>query len=147
MRSRDPRFSLSWRKALIRLLSGPGVPRLFQVRGRLGKALSPNRHRPRRRTERSPAWSTEARLTKRRAGRSLGKSAPLRARPQTPVEGEPRGTWSHILIILGIILIVVGLIAKISILTTIGVILLIIGAVLTLLGAIGKPVGGRRSYY
>lgn len=51
------------------------------------------------------------------------------------------------MIILGIILLIVGWVANISILTTIGVILLIVGAVLTLLGAIGKPVGGRRSYY
>jgi hypothetical protein len=51
------------------------------------------------------------------------------------------------MIILGIILVVVGFVAKISILTTIGVILLIVGAVLMLLGAIGRPVGGRRSYY
>jgi hypothetical protein len=51
------------------------------------------------------------------------------------------------MIILGIILLVVGLVAKISILTTIGIILLIVGAVLTLLGALGRPVGGRRSYY
>jgi hypothetical protein len=51
------------------------------------------------------------------------------------------------MIILGIILLVVGLVAKISILTTIGVILLIAGAVLTLLGALGRPIGGRRSYY
>jgi hypothetical protein len=51
------------------------------------------------------------------------------------------------MIVLGIILVVVGFVAKISILTTIGVILLIVGAVLMLLGAIGRPVGGRRSYY
>jgi hypothetical protein len=51
------------------------------------------------------------------------------------------------MIVLGIILLIVGLVAKISIPTTIGVILLVIGAVLTLLGALGRPVGGRRSYF
>ena len=51
------------------------------------------------------------------------------------------------MIILGVLLLIIGFIAKISLLTTLGVILLIVGAVLTLLGAIGKPIGGRRTYY
>jgi hypothetical protein len=34
-----------------------------------------------------------------------------------------------------------------SLMIILGVILLIVGAVLTLLGAMGRPVGGRNSYY
>ncbi len=51
------------------------------------------------------------------------------------------------MIILGIILLLIGLIAHISILSTIGFVLIAVGLVLTLLGALGRPVGGRRSYY
>jgi len=59
----------------------------------------------------------------------------------------PLDIGSPIVIVLGIILVIVGFVAKISIVTTIGVILLIVGVVLMLLGAIGRPVGGRRTYY
>jgi hypothetical protein len=51
------------------------------------------------------------------------------------------------MIILGVVLLVIGWLTGISILTTIGIILVVVGAVLTLLGAVGRPIGGRRSYY
>ena len=51
------------------------------------------------------------------------------------------------MIILGIILLILGVVLGISIVTTLGLILLVVGVVLTLLGAVGRPVGGRRSYF
>jgi len=51
------------------------------------------------------------------------------------------------MIILGLVLLAVGYFIGISVLMTIGVILLVVGAVLTLLGSVGRPIGGRRSYY
>jgi hypothetical protein len=51
------------------------------------------------------------------------------------------------MIILGAILLVIGLLAGISILTTIGGILLVVGLILTLLGAVGRPIGGRKTFY
>jgi hypothetical protein len=51
------------------------------------------------------------------------------------------------MIILGAILLLIGLLAGISILTTIGGILLVVGLILTLLGAVGRPIGGRKTFY
>lgn len=51
------------------------------------------------------------------------------------------------MIILGIILALIGWLAGISILVTLGVILIVVGIILMLLGAIGRPIGGRRSWY
>ncbi|MGB0969742.1 MAG: DUF6131 family protein [Mycobacterium sp.] len=48
---------------------------------------------------------------------------------------------------LGVILLVLGFFLGMGILTYIGVVLLVIGAVFWLLGSIGRPVGGRRSWY
>jgi hypothetical protein len=51
------------------------------------------------------------------------------------------------MIVLGVILLVIGLIAHIGILWTIGIILIVVGAILSLLGGVGRPVGGRRTWY
>ncbi|OLL76057.1 small hydrophobic hypothetical protein [Pseudonocardia sp. Ae168_Ps1] len=51
------------------------------------------------------------------------------------------------MIILGLILLVVGYFLNIGLLTTLGGILLVIGVILVILGAIGKPVGGRKTWF
>lgn len=51
------------------------------------------------------------------------------------------------MIVLGAILLILGFVLHINILWTIGVILLVIGAVFWILGSVGRPVGGRRSWY
>lgn len=51
------------------------------------------------------------------------------------------------MIILGIVLLLVGYFTGISILYTIGGVLLLVGVVLWILGAVGRPVGGRRTWY
>ncbi|MBM9623307.1 hypothetical protein [Streptomyces zhihengii] len=51
------------------------------------------------------------------------------------------------MIILGLILLIVGAVAGIGILWTIGIALVAIGAVLWILGAVGRPVGGRKTYW
>ena len=51
------------------------------------------------------------------------------------------------MLILGLILLLIGWLTGIGILTTLGIILLVVGAVLWILGSMGRPVGGRRSWW
>ncbi|WP_187774208.1 DUF6131 family protein [Lolliginicoccus suaedae] len=51
------------------------------------------------------------------------------------------------MIVLGIILLVVGWLTGIQIVWTLGIVALVIGVILAILGAIGRPVGGRRTWY
>jgi hypothetical protein len=51
------------------------------------------------------------------------------------------------LIVLGLVLLVLGYVLGISILWTLGIILLIIGVILTILGSVGRPVGGRNTWW
>jgi hypothetical protein len=51
------------------------------------------------------------------------------------------------MIVLGILLLIVGYFLKVYVLETMGIILVVIGAVLWVLGSVGRPVGGRRSWY
>jgi len=51
------------------------------------------------------------------------------------------------MIILGVILLLLGYLLGISLLYYIGGILLVVGLVLLLLGQVGRPVGGRSSWW
>jgi hypothetical protein len=51
------------------------------------------------------------------------------------------------MIILGLVLLLIGYFTAISILYTIGGILLIIGVILWVLSAVGRPVGGRSTWW
>ena len=51
------------------------------------------------------------------------------------------------MIVLGLILVLIGYFTGISILYTVGGILLIIGLVFLVLGAVGRPVGGRKTWF
>ena len=51
------------------------------------------------------------------------------------------------MIILGIVLLLVGYFTSIPLVTTIGTILVVVGVILLILGAIGRPVGGRKSWF
>lgn len=51
------------------------------------------------------------------------------------------------MIILGLILLLVGYFTGISILYYLGGLLVIVGVVLLILGAIGRPVGGRKTWF
>jgi hypothetical protein len=50
-------------------------------------------------------------------------------------------------IILGLILLVIGYVLAVGVLMTLGEILLVIGVILAILGAVGRPVGGRRTWW
>jgi hypothetical protein len=51
------------------------------------------------------------------------------------------------MIILGVILLLLGYLLGISLLYYIGGILLVVGLVLLVLGSLGRPVGGRSSWW
>lgn len=51
------------------------------------------------------------------------------------------------MIILGIVLLLIGYFTGIGILYTIGGILVLVGVVLWVLGAVGRPVGGRTTWF
>ncbi|MBD8507114.1 hypothetical protein HT102_11500 [Hoyosella sp. G463] len=51
------------------------------------------------------------------------------------------------MIVLGIILLVVGWLTGIQIVWTLGIVALVIGVILAILGMIGRPVGGRKTWY
>ena len=51
------------------------------------------------------------------------------------------------MIILGLILLLVGYFTSITLLYYLGGLLVIIGVVLMILGAVGRPVGGRKSWF
>ena len=51
------------------------------------------------------------------------------------------------MIILGLILLLVGYFTGLTLLYYLGGLLVIIGVVLMILGAVGRPVGGRKSWF
>lgn len=51
------------------------------------------------------------------------------------------------MIILGVVLFLLGYFLLVPLLEFIGVILVVVGAVLWILGAVGRPVGGRRTWF
>lgn len=73
--------------------------------------------------------------------------------PKTSPDPKPQCSSGHPhfrenpVIILGIVLLLIGYFTAISILYTIGGILVLVGVVLWILGAVGRPVGGRNTWY